>query len=88
MEFNITHKKGDLCLKVHLPKEESAANIDIQLNETSFILESPNYFVKRTFQVYHPLQKLVKVFNELGESGPKTSFSKSKKLLTIYMTEK
>lgn len=44
LDFNIEHKKGNMLLKFDLPNEESAANIDIQLNESSFILESPNYF--------------------------------------------
>jgi hypothetical protein len=77
-----------MLLKIELPNEESAANIDIQVNETSFILESPNYFCKKTFQLFHPERKIVWVINEPGENGPKTSFSKTKRTLNIYMTEK
>ena len=59
IKFNISHKKGNLKLTVNLPKEESAANIDIQLNETSFILESQNYYSKHSFQKFHPQGKIV-----------------------------
>ena len=87
INFNIVHDKGNIQLKFLLPKEKSAANIDIQINDSNYMLESPNYIWKGTFQAYHPYLKQVKVYTE-GEKGPKTSFSKSKGILTIYMTEK
>lgn len=88
VDFNIEHKKGNMRVKIELPKEESAASVNVQLNETSFFIESGNYYWKKEFKVFHPQQKLVRVYHEPGEQGPKTAFSKAKKVLTVYLTEK
>ena len=87
INFDIIHDKGNIQLKFFLPKEKSASGIDIQVNETDYMLESSNYICKGSFQSYHPNLKLIKVHTE-GAQGPKTSFSKSKGVLIIYMTEK
>ena len=88
IEFEIAHKKGDIRVKIHLPKEESVSDINLQLNESGFIIESPNYYWKQTLQNYHPNLKAIKVFHDSSDDGPKTSFSKSKRVLTIYLTER
>mmetsp|Transcript_805 Transcript_805/g.793 ORF Transcript_805/g.793 Transcript_805/m.793 type:complete len:192 (+) Transcript_805:703-1278(+) len=42
--FGISHKKGNIRIVLGIPEEENLASIDLQVNSTSFVMESDKYY--------------------------------------------
>ena len=73
----IDHSKGILVIVLTMEKEDSAADIDLDVSSTELKLKSENYELNYTFD---------QTVDE--EAGIKAKFNKKKHILTLTLTLK